>query len=1182
LHVWRTGEGFVYFLQSMKLLKLLLQAFGPFTETTLDFASGPANLHIIYGPNEAGKSSALRAMTDLRFGIPARSPDDFIHPFNQLRIGGVFMDGQGETLGFTRRKGRGATLTQFNMATGLPDPSLPVTRELELALTGGLDRGEFEAMFGLDHFRLREGGDLLLKGEGELGLALFEASAGTLGIGAILAGLDADAKKLFNPHGAAKSSTINEARRQLDEQRQILRQAQTKPNDWQALQRDHESAKSALADVDGALETHRRRENELTELRTVEPLLREHDRLLAELQDYADIPYLPENAREERLSAEQDLYRIRLEIQDASHELGQCAEKLAILAIEPALLDHGEAIERLAAGVESVARSRLEIRQQQVAIEKMQGDIAAASARIGLASKELEPVLPSAGERVSLDRHLQELGKLAERLDGYRQRAEKVELALRQHFEETPVLPDRPGYAALALALRHAQGLGDVARKKSELSRQLRSLESQMAQSLSDLGIASVDALRGISPLLDNEIADTRQRLADIDKAIHTMRGEESLIRRDLGAQRLRRRQFQAEGEVVTAETLRLARARRDQHWQQIRQAYVERQTSIAEPEGSLADVFETEQTEADRQADMLRADAKRAAGFEECSARIEEMEKRQPDIANGLLSLAARAEAIHAGWSQRLAQAGLPMLQADSLREWQGLRLDALALHDRLSAAQAEFDLVETESLSVATVLVAALKAVGCKPAEGGEATGLPALIEQAAILGKSATEAHAKHEERIKSLRFQQMEQEEVGKRIAETETGLRLHQDGLREWHSRLLLKPDSPPVAVKARLEELDVLERQLAQLNDALLHQAQRQSVIDDHESQAIRLAGLLGEPTPGLVEDFSDRLRKRLNLSKEQDQQRKSLLRDQARAAEKLKRAQAALESNTALLAQLCKAAGIESTGSLPEREQAAAQKRQARNDLARLRQQLAQASARGEQSLRQSLAGLDAIAVNSEHERCKAGIVRLEQGQILARQKEEQTRRALEAIDASDNAAKAREAMESAAARWRVALRPWARLRLAHALLAEALNRFRERAQAPMVASASAYFCLMTDGRYEKLVAEEEDGKPVLRALRADGVRIGINAMSEGTADQLYLALRLAALELRRSSHPLLPLVLDDVLVTSDDQRATNILRALAHFAEGGQVMLLTHHRHLIELAKGELDGQALTIHYL
>ena len=95
---------------------------------------------------------------------------------------------------------------------------------------------------------------------------------------------------------------------------------------------------------------------------------------------------------------------------------------------------------------------------------------------------------------------------------------------------------------------------------------------------------------------------------------------------------------------------------------------------------------------------------------------------------------------------------------------------------------------------------------------------------------------------------------------------------------------------------------------------------------------------------------------------------------------------------------------------------------------------------------------------------------------------------------------------------------------------------------------------------RSASLVADEEADRPVLHAERAC-VRIGVEAMSDGTADQLYLALRLAALDLRRASHPQMPLVLDDVLITSDDERVGNILRALARFAEGGQVMLFTHH---------------------
>ena len=71
----------------MRLARLLLQAFGPFTNKVVEFSAGPTDLHLIYGPNEAGKSSALRAMTDLRFGIPLRSPDDFVHKSDADRLG---------------------------------------------------------------------------------------------------------------------------------------------------------------------------------------------------------------------------------------------------------------------------------------------------------------------------------------------------------------------------------------------------------------------------------------------------------------------------------------------------------------------------------------------------------------------------------------------------------------------------------------------------------------------------------------------------------------------------------------------------------------------------------------------------------------------------------------------------------------------------------------------------------------------------------------------------------------------------------------------------------------------------------------------------------------------------------------------------------------------------------------
>ncbi len=130
------------------------------------------------------------------------------------------------------------------------------------------------------------------------------------------------------------------------------------------------------------------------------------------------------------------------------------------------------------------------------------------------------------------------------------------------------------------------------------------------------------------------------------------------------------------------------------------------------------------------------------------------------------------------------------------------------------------------------------------------------------------------------------------------------------------------------------------------------------------------------------------------------------------------------------------------------------------------------------------------------------------------------------------------------------------------------------------MMTHASTYFSLMTGGDYERVITDESGATPLLCAVRAGGARVTIDEMSEGTADQLYLALRLAALDLRRAAHPPMPLVLDDALMTSDDRRAGHILRALARFAEHGQVLVFTHHRHLFDVAREAIGEQAFVGH--
>ena len=129
------------------------------------------------------------------------------------------------------------------------------------------------------------------------------------------------------------------------------------------------------------------------------------------------------------------------------------------------------------------------------------------------------------------------------------------------------------------------------------------------------------------------------------------------------------------------------------------------------------------------------------------------------------------------------------------------------------------------------------------------------------------------------------------------------------------------------------------------------------------------------------------------------------------------------------------------------------------------------------------------------------------------------------------------------------------------------------------MLKAASGYFERMTRGAFVRLLSDDSGKEPVLIAERGSGPRIRVEEMSEGTLDQLYLALRLAALDIRRTAGVDLPVILDDVLMTSDEDRSGAMLEALAEFARENQVMVFTHHRHIAEVAVRHVPAETLAL---
>jgi uncharacterized protein YhaN len=118
--------------------------------------------------------------------------------------------------------------------------------------------------------------------------------------------------------------------------------------------------------------------------------------------------------------------------------------------------------------------------------------------------------------------------------------------------------------------------------------------------------------------------------------------------------------------------------------------------------------------------------------------------------------------------------------------------------------------------------------------------------------------------------------------------------------------------------------------------------------------------------------------------------------------------------------------------------------------------------------------------------------------------------------------------------------------------------------------------------GGFVDLRVVQHAEKSALCAVRNGGEELGVEALSEGTRDQLYLALRLASLRRFSEAGTSLPLVLDDILVHFDERRSSAALALLAEVAGHNQVLLFTHHEHCIQLAQDAVGAKRLRVHRL
>ena len=302
----------------MRIDRLDLTAFGPFTGTTLDLSA--PGVHLVTGPNEAGKSTALRAFDQLLFGIDVRSPYDFVHARGALRLGALIRSADDDTFEIVRTKSRNAPL--------LGADGSPLDQTTLSAVLGGIDRTTFTSEFALTSEELRRGGATLARGGGDLGQALAASRSG-LRLTEALRAIEQRMEELYKQKGSRPR--INARLAALKQARDRKRDAILRPQEYDEREREVTAAEESLALLTAELNQVRSEHSRLERLSQALPALARRSTLLAEIDAVlADgvlapqeaVERLPELLEELRV-AEDSLADTRRRLDETEHELDE-------------------------------------------------------------------------------------------------------------------------------------------------------------------------------------------------------------------------------------------------------------------------------------------------------------------------------------------------------------------------------------------------------------------------------------------------------------------------------------------------------------------------------------------------------------------------------------------------------------------------------------------------------------------------------------------------------------------------------------------------------------------------------------------------------------------------------------------------------------------------------------------
>ena len=1153
----------------MRIRELRLLRYGKFTDRVLTLPNAPQDIHLVVGANEAGKSTMRRALSDWLFGFPMRSTGmDFLHPMQDLRLGGIiedntasreehsagqdtatgstgtgaFSNGQIRSLNFERRKGQKNTL-RTPADEPLPDSTLH-------EWLGSLQTDEFRRMYALDHATLVEGSESILQASDDIGRMLFQAAAGIEHLGDALKTLQQEADSLWAPRKSG-NRVFYQQQDAYEEARRTLGQAQLRTRDWK-------ESHDALMDVQHQLEEARNKHAEiqhhihrLERIRRVQPLLRDAEAARQRqeaLQASGMPPLLPDNARQIFEQASRQGALVQAEMMRLQAALNELDQALAAITLDTPVLARADEITRL-------DEARVQCQDHPARLQRHQEKLQTLQARVKALAVELDW---PAEDEAAVARRLPDPAwceRMAQLIHQHQALQHAVEKARHERDAQAQNLSQWQAQLqslasdgidpALTDLLEQARRLGDPDAQSDALASERQRLDAALEATLAGMGPwrQPIDRLQAMLVPETSQVDALRVQQHDDARALQAR--QEALQKKiqDIQQQEQALLQLVRHHQPVSREDVAQARRQRDDDWQAIK----------ADPATlpARAGAFEARIHEADALADARLERAQHEADRQSYANQLEKLKLERTGIESDIQAIETRMARRLADWQTQAAACGLPNLPLDAALTWLKRHQDALELLARRQNAENQLQALHqrVEALRQALMDRLALPAT----------TRLDDALRQARERLETA--------QRIAGQRSTLETQiQDAQRRLVPLQTALTQAESQWQEWQQAWQAAlaeaghEDTLPVEqLETRLARMQDIQTLLAQMDSLRADEIEPlQRALDSWMRHARTLADQLMPDAPAdmSVQDLALTLAGRLKTARQDEAEHQRLQQQQP----------------------LRVAAGIDDMALLGPAIARSEERRQIEHEIQRIETALREAGdGHSIESLRTEAASIEPDQLQVELNRLgtEAGQVVEEISRLSARHG--QLKAAFDALNGSDAAARAAARQQEAAAGMAEAAERYLRLKTAARLLQWSMERFRQTRQGPMLARASEIFQALTLGSFSRLLVDADShDSPRLVSIRTDGNKpVEVPGLSEGTRDQLYLALRLAALDQQASQGNCMPLIADDLFINFDDRRTAAGLQVLGDVSRRMQVILLTHHDHLVPLARQVLGDE-------